>query len=373
MTKSKWLHNLLRVLITLLGAGIGAALVLLGVQVYDMTHPGEAIPVGVLIFTYIGACVLFMLVFYLLSSLIIDRCIRLFVAAEKYMDKMTFGQVMACTIGLMMGLVIAMLLSQLIHFLGSGVFTTALSAIMYVMLGMLGWTIGWKRGRDLGGYFSRMGEKWERRSQRRQAAALAEGSGCPKLIDASVLIDGRLIDVCRTGFVEGEMIVPQFIVDELRQIADSADPARRARGRRGLDNVRLMQEAGDIRLRIDDSFDGETGDADVKLIRMAQQLNAAVITGDSNLCKVGAVTGVRMLNLHTLASALKMKLSAGDEMTVQVVREGREPGQGVAYHEDGTMIVIEQGAKSVGKTITVTVTSVLQTSAGRMIFARPAA
>lgn len=371
MTKSKWLHKLLRMLIMLLGAGVGAALVLLGVEIHGMTQPDASIPLGVLIFTYIGACALFMLVFYFLSSIIIERCIRMFVAIEKYMDKMAFGQVMACTIGLVMGLVIAMLVSQLIHFLGSGVFTTALSAIMYVMLGLLGWTIGWKRGKDVSGYFGRMGEKWERRSQRRQANAAQEG-GCPKLIDASVLIDGRLPDVCRTGFIEGELVVPQFIVDELRQIADSADPARRARGRRGLDNVKMMQEARDIALRIDDAFDGEAGDADVKLIRMAQQMNAAVITGDSNLCKVGAVTGVRMLNLHMLASALKTKLSAGDEMTVQVVREGREPGQGVAYHEDGTMIVIEQGAKSVGQTVTVTVTSVLQTSAGRMIFAKPA-
>lgn len=367
--KSKWLHKLLRLLIMLLGAGVGAALVLLSVQLAKLMDPTASAPLGMLIIAYLGTCGLFMLIFYFLSDPIIGVCIRMFNAADKYMEKMPFSQVMACTMGLIVGLVIAMLLSQMMNLLGEGVFTTALSAILYVLLGMLGWTVGWKRGADIAQYFGRVSERRERRIGRKLAA---DNAGCPKLIDSSILIDGRLTDVCRTGFVEGELIIPQFIVDELRQIADSADPMRRARGRRGLDMVQALKNMPDVAVRVDDSFDAETGDADVKLMRMAQQLGAAIITGDSNLCKAGAVTGVRMLNLHVLASALKTKLSAGDEMTVAIVKEGREPGQGVAYCEDGTMIVVENAQSRVGQTLRITVTSVLQTSAGRMIFARPA-
>lgn len=367
MMKSKWLRKLLRMLITLLGAGVGAALALLGLQMYSFVRPDATVPLGALVLSYIGACGVFMLVFYLAGNVIIDHCMKLFYAAEKYMDRLPFSQVMSCMIGLIIGLVIAMLVSQMVNFLGSGVFVTALSAILYVLLGLLGWSIGWKRGGDIQQYFSRMGEKWDKRSGRKQAA---ETAGSPKLIDSSVLIDGRLADVCATGFIEGEMIVPQFIVDELRQIADSAEPTRRARGRRGLDMVRMLTESKAINARVDDTDYQDTTDADVKLMRLAQQLNAAIVTGDSNLCKAGVVTGVKMLNLHALASALKTKLSAGDELTVQVVKEGREAGQGVAYHEDGTMIVIDGARSRIGETLTVTVTSVLQTSAGRMIFAR---
>ena len=367
MMKSKWLRNLLRALMTLLGAGVGAALALLGIQVYSFVNPESTIPLGMLALSYIGACAVFMLIFYFISNPVLERYMKLFYAAEKFMDKLPFSQVMACVIGLIIGLLIAMLVSQMIHFLGAGVFVTALSAILYVLLGVLGWSVGWKRGSDIQHYFSRMGEKWDRRTGRRQAA---EAAGCPKLIDSSVLIDGRIAEICKTGFVEGELIVPQFIVDELRMLADSADLLRRARGKRGLDMVGVLTGDQLLSVRVDDTDIPDASDKDVKLMKLARQLNAAIITGDSNLCKAGAVTGVKTLNLHALASAMKAKLIAGDHLTVQVVKEGREAGQGVAYHDDGTMIVIEGARSRIGETLTVTVTSVLQTSAGRMIFAK---
>jgi len=176
--------------------------------------------------------------------------------------------------------------------------------------------------------------------------------------------------VCRTGFVEGKMIVPQFVLDEMRHVADAADELRRSRGRRGLDILKKMQAEPKITLQVDATDWTDTAEVDVKLLRLAKQLGGVIITGDYNLNKVASVAGVGVLNLNDLASALRPAVLPGEEMTVQVVKEGKEQGQGVAYRDDGTMIVIEGGSDSVGKTIAVTVTTVLQTSAGRMIFTK---
>ena len=195
----------------------------------------------------------------------------------------------------------------------------------------------------------------------------APGKACPKVLDTSVIIDGRILDICRTGFLEGDMVVPAFVLDELRHIADSADALRRGRGRRGLDVLKKLQEETPLRIEERDECDGEV---DVKLLRLARELNGAVMTNDYNLNKVASVAGVPVLNVNDLAGALRPNVLPGEEMTVRILREGREPGQGVAYLEDGTMVVVENGRARVGETLSCAVTTVLQTSAGRMIFAR---
>ena len=211
----------------------------------------------------------------------------------------------------------------------------------------------------------RMGKRWKTPTEAEGASA--PGRACPKVLDTSAIIDGRILDICRTGFLEGDIVVPAFVLDELRHIADSADALRRSRGRRGLDVLQKLQEEVPLRIEEKDDYDGEV---DVKLLRLARDLKGAVMTNDYNLNKVAGVAGVPVLNVNDLAGALRPNVLPGEEMTVRVIREGREPGQGVAYLEDGTMVVVENGRRRVGETLNAEVTTVLQTSAGRMIFAR---
>ena len=203
----------------------------------------------------------------------------------------------------------------------------------------------------------------------KNAVTQSAPEACPKVLDTSVIIDGRIFDICKAGFLEGELVIPTFVLDELRHIADSADPLRRARGRRGLDILQKIREDLDCPVRVDD-WNEDGVEVDVKLLRLAKRLNGAVVTNDYNLNKVAGVAKVPVLNINELAGALRPVVLPGEEMTVHIMREGKEPGQGVAYLEDGTMVVVENGRRRVGETLDVEVTTVLQTSAGRMIFTR---
>ncbi|MBR0408392.1 MAG: TRAM domain-containing protein [Clostridia bacterium] len=202
------------------------------------------------------------------------------------------------------------------------------------------------------------------------AAQSAMPEACPKVLDTSVIIDGRIFDICKAGFLEGELVIPAFVLDELRHIADSADALRRTRGRRGLDILQKIQEELDCPVRIEEGEADDGAEVDVKLLRLARRIGGAVLTNDYNLNKVAGVTKVPVLNINELAGALRPVVLPGEEMTVHIVREGKEPGQGVGYLDDGTMVVVENGRRRVGETVDVEVTTVLQTSAGRMIFTR---
>jgi uncharacterized protein YacL len=192
-----------------------------------------------------------------------------------------------------------------------------------------------------------------------------------KILDTNVIIDGRIADICRTGFLEGPVYVPGFVLDELQQIADSSDSLKRARGRRGLDILNAMQKEMDLVVR---SFDGdagpdETDQVDSKLVKLAKALEGTIVTNDFNLNKVAELQGVQVLNVNELANALKPVVLPGEEMSVTVIKEGKEPNQGVAYLDDGTMVVVEGAKRHIGEKVGVTVASVLQTVAGKMIFA----
>ncbi len=208
--------------------------------------------------------------------------------------------------------------------------------------------------------------------RREEVASLLDRSrrvrGPGKVLDTSAIIDGRIADVVRTGFLEGPFLVPRSVLRELQAIADSPDPVRRARGRRGLDVLHRLQEESQAVQIVEDDGDGEV---DERVVRVARSSRASVVTTDFNLNRVAQLQGVRVLNLNDLASALRPVVLPGEEVTVQLLREGKEPGQGVGYLEDGTMIVVEGGKPLVGTTVEAVVTSVLQTSAGRMVFARP--
>ncbi len=191
-----------------------------------------------------------------------------------------------------------------------------------------------------------------------------------KILDTSVIIDGRISDLCETGFLEGVFLTPQFILHELQHIADSSDSMKRARGRRGLDVLHKLQEMPGFEVRIVDTDYPEIREVDSKIVALAKDVSAKVITNDLNLNKVAELQGVQVLNINQLCNALKPVVLPGEVMRVFVLKEGKEFAQGIAYLDDGTMIVIDEARKSIGKNVAITVTSVLQTPAGRMIFSR---
>ena len=191
-----------------------------------------------------------------------------------------------------------------------------------------------------------------------------------KILDTSVIIDGRIADICETGFIEGTLIIPQFVLRELQHIADSSDPIKRNRGRRGLDILQKVQKSPNVQVRIHDMDFPDIREVDGKLVAMAKALVSKVVTNDFNLNKVAELHGVPVLNINELTNALRPVVLPGEEIRVYVLKEGKEYNQGVAYLDDGTMVVIDNGRRHIGQTIDVCVTSVLQTTAGRMIFSR---
>lgn len=272
---------------------------------------------------------------------------------EKTCDELLRSKRIRSLCGAFAGMLAAALLTQPLRFLPAGWGALGVSAGVYAAL----IAVGWRAGRR---------EKALTHDGGEQAPSAARGE---KVLDTSVLIDGRILDICKAGFLEGELVIPTFVLDELRHIADSADSLRRSRGRRGLDIVARLQEEAGQAVRIEESEE-DAAEVDVRLLRLAKERNAAVLTNDYNLNKVAGVTGVRVLNINELAGALRPVVLPGEEMSVRLIRDGKEPGQGVAYLDDGTMVVVENGKRYVGEVTDVVVTTVLQTSAGRMIFGR---
>lgn len=360
--RSKQIQNLLRILIVGVGAGAGAALAFTCVQVYRMTT-AEAIPFGLLALLYAGMGAAGGLAGWLLAPKAIHWCSDATGAMERYMDSLSTAQLAAMSAGLITGLLIAALLTQVLNYLGDSMLTLAVSAVLYVILGVTGVSIGKRRTEE----FSRLLASKEPRGERRAARS---GQLSPKLLDATVLTDGRLEPVLRTGFVEGALIVPDFVLEELRGMAEGADEARKLSGRRGLDTAGRLQNDALIRLKVEETGEAPGQDGDIRLMTLAREMNAVLMTGDHALNRAARAIGLKVLNLNDLACAMRQTMTAGDQVSVRLTREGREAGQGVGYLEDGTMIVVEGGRGLVGETVQATVTSVLQTSAGRMVFAK---
>lgn len=226
-------------------------------------------------------------------------------------------------------------------------------------------SVGVKNKEDLLGVFpfSRLGKD--------KNAPMLQSDCSNKILDTSVIIDGRIADICKSGFIDGTLIIPGFVLEELRHIADSSDLLKRNRGRRGLDILNKIDKELAVKVQITEEDFPDVDEVDSKLVRLAQHINGQIITNDFNLNKVAQLQGVKVLNINDLANAVKPVVLPGEEMVVQVIKEGKELGQGVGYLDDGTMIVIENGKRLMGETVKVMVTSVLQTSAGRMIFAKP--
>lgn len=276
--------------------------------------------------------------------------------------------------GLVVGFLIAFLVSQIYNQIRIMSINVILSVATYLVLGALGINVGRRLGSDTS--FPLFGGRFIAREKtiKEEQEEIAQGAVAPKIFDTSVIIDGRIPDIMKTGFLEGTYIIPDFILVELRHIADSSDPLKRNRGRRGLDVLNRIQSDYGIEI-YDTSKEKSLSDiheVDVKLLKLARIMDGAVVTNDYNLNKVATISGIKVLNINELANTLKPVVLPGEEMEIFIVKEGKENDQGVAYLDDGTMIVVENGKKFIGKSINAMVTSVLQTAAGRMIFAKPA-
>lgn len=366
MKKINFKH-IIRIIITLLGAGLGGGLAALCIRIYESLAASVTLAIPSVLIICAVFTVIFALIAWFIAPRLIRRVERWTGLVEVSLSETPFMQLLGAVFGLLIGLSIAAFATQLFHAALPEMLWTALSSIVFLTMGYIGATIGGKRWREFSSLF---GGKQARQERRASPLKLTAGRTVGKILDTSVIIDGRIFDICKTGFVEGPLIAPQFVLAELRHIADSSDPLRRNRGRRGLDVLARIQKELDIEVTITDIDYENIEEVDVKLLKLARQLDSIVVTNDFNLNKVADVTGVKVLNINDLAGALRPVLLPGEEMSIQILREGKEMGQGVGYLEDGTMIVVDNGKRFIGDVVEVVVTTVLQTSAGRMIFTK---
>lgn len=349
---------------------------------------------------------------WLISPFFISKLRNFTSFVENNLSKMPINDVIAGAVGLAVGLIIADLLGN--AFARIPVIGNYIPIIFSIVLGYLGIHLTIKKRKELTKSFDfvgRLKEALKNREVEKSASKKEEEKIKPadekisvenflepgaenldipkttgkvslvkvkadksknyKLLDTNVIIDGRIADICRTGFLEGTLLIPVFVLEELQHIADSPNSLRRVRGRRGLDVLKGMMDDENLNLEVMNVDFNDVQEVDSKLVRLAQKVEGKIITNDFNLNKVAQLRGVEVLNINDLSNAVKAIVIPGEVMRVQVVKDGKEPGQGVAYLDDGTMIVIENGHKFLSRTISVEVTSALQTSAGRMIFAKP--
>ena len=289
--------------------------------------------------------------------------VRPFLAVRKRVRQAPAQQLLASILGLVVGLVIAALLVFPLSLLPSPL-RQILPFVVAVVFGYFGIMVMTTRQHDI---FSLVrGQMPERGSKGRESKAGAR----PVLLDTSVIIDGRIADISRTGFVDGEMLVPRFVLNELQHIADSSDALRRRRGRRGLEMLRRLQSDSVTPVRVIDMDIEGVREVDDRLVLVAKRMSCPIVTNDYNLNRVAQLQGVRVLNINELANAVKALFLPGEGLMIEIIQEGKEIGQGVGYLDDGTMVVIEDGKPYIGQRVEVLVTKVLQTAAGRMLFAR---
>ncbi|MDI3316715.1 MAG: TRAM domain-containing protein [Bacillota bacterium] len=330
-----------------------------------------------LIFALVAGTVGFLLGPWLGRS--VERLVR---RMESAVANLTLQELGSGAVGIFTGLILGLLLLPPLSRLPFvGVVAPTLVSLLFAYLGGL---VGLRKGAEIQQAFRSLGRHGHEERAGRVAPATAGPPAAepaeslrpvaepPKIVDTSAIIDGRIADVCASGFLEGPLVIPEFVLDELRHIADSSDVLKRNRGRRGLDILNRIQKELNVPVQI---WQGEltASEVDTKLVELAQRLQGKVLTNDYNLNKVAALHGVDVLNINDLANAVKPAVLPGELLEIYILRDGKEAGQGIGYLDDGTMVVVDGGKRFIGETTSVEVTSVLQTSAGRMIFARPKA
>ncbi|MCI5839043.1 MAG: TRAM domain-containing protein [Peptoniphilaceae bacterium] len=371
------MKKITRVLISLigipLGIGIAWAVVLLSGFRTNSTLTA--------LFPFFLGGILGFVILFLISNFLTEFIYDLIKRAENKLDEIPTIDVLTGTLGVILGLILAFFITRpfselSIPLLGNTVFVF-LSVIIYLFLGILGWRTAVRAKPDIRNFFTKIvSGNIEKRSEKKdkikeKIKKNLHDTVKPKILDTSVIIDGRILDMINAGFIEGKLIVPEFVLEELQHIADSSDDLKRQRGRRGLDIINEIKNSDKIKVQITNKDYKDIKEVDIKLLKMAKDLDAKVFTNDYNLNKVADVQDIEVLNINDLVNALKAVVLAGETMDVSIIKAGKEKGQGIGYLDDGTMIVVEDGEKYIGKTVKVTVTSVLQTSAGKMIFVKP--
>ncbi len=381
--------KLIRKIVALFGAAIGlaAALLLNDLKVFAKFSDPWPIVIQVII------VIAFIILFYFLGPFIVKNIKKGQDNLLRYFDGVPLNEVLIATGGLVIGLLIAMLvsspvLSLSLDYLGNSI-GVILAIILYLFFGILGLRLALNHKEDIMEIFNnifdpaRRSERKKNRKHRKDedeegeeqfvfegTRGVKEQKVIPKILDTSVIIDGRIFEIIKTGFLQGPLILSHYVLEELQHISDSADTLRRNRGRKGLDCLQNMQKNSDIEVIVDNSNITRVKEVDSKLLVLTKKYKGKIITNDYNLNKVAAVQDIDVLNVNDLANAIKPIVIPGEHLEVFVLKEGKEAGQGLAYLDDGTMIVVEDGREAIGKTVDTVVTSVLQTSAGKMIFTR---
>lgn len=356
--RASWRRQLADALFVLMYVLVGGAVFWLAYQFSSEMEIGERV-IAICATTTIGV-----MVAVLLISPILNTVSSLASQLLNHLLKMPLADIVSAVVGLIVGLILANLLNSVVGKIPViGGYFSVLSLLFFAYIGMV---VAYRKRKEFIALFARRGAVM-------RTNPAVDTNATPKVLDTNVLIDGRIADICHAGFIEGRLIVPNFVLDELRHIADLADSLKRNRGRRGLDILNRIQREMPGLVEIVEVDYPDIAEVDNKLLRLAQEMKAAVVTNDYNLGKVAQVQGVRVMNLNELAHAMRAVWLPGETLLVDVVQAGKEPNQGLAFLDDGTMIVVENGRQYIGSQVAVEVSSVLQTSAGRMIFAHPTA
>ncbi|MEA1940562.1 MAG: PIN domain nuclease [Candidatus Caldatribacteriota bacterium] len=348
-------NKVLKIIFIIIGAVIG----------YEIYHRLYFIPdlyIYYNILFYIFAIIIGGAVGFLFSLLFNTKIQSLFSEIICNLQKIPTQNFSAAIIGMIIGLIIANLLAYSLSFLP--IIGSYLPVALSVILGLIGINVGLTKKDEIVNFFGNF--KHVGRSSKKEYRKEA----FPKILDTSVIIDGRILDICHTNFLEGELIIPRFVLLELQHIADSSDSLKRNRGRRGLDVLNKITKIKKNKIKIIGKDYKELKEVDTKLIRLAKDIGGNIITNDYNLNKIAQLEGILVLNINDLSNALKAVILPGEQIATQIIKLGKEPEQGVAYLDDGTMIVVEDGSKYINKKVNIMVTSILQTPAGRMIFGR---
>ena len=359
------MRKVLRILLALVGIGVGCGVV--AWVLYSFRCPGfdyvlryTTIP-AVMVALYVIVGISFGIILFIISPKIIDGIHGFFQKLERRLTEMPALDILFGALGIMLGLLFAFLLSLILRTIDVPVLPEVITLLLFIIFGYYGGYIGVTRRPELMDGTMRRGHFGK---------GLSSTNARPKVLDTSVIIDGRIYDICKTGFLEGKIVIPSFVLKELRHIADSSDAMKRSRGRRGLDILHSMQRELEQRVVVEERDYDDIDEVDLKLLKLATDLNGILVTNDYNLNKVAAVQNMAVLNINDLANSVRSVLLPGEELPIAIVKEGKEAGQGVGYLPDGTMVIIESGRKHIGETLDIVVTSALQTSAGRLVFAK---
>lgn len=360
----KMLKRLVQACFLIIGGTLGVFLMPFLLKLVSLDH-------FVIINNPYSTAILGAIIFYFITFWTVDYVVGFVKWIEDSIVKAPLTEILSGSLGLISGLIVAYLAGIPLNNMQIPIVNTVLPILLTILLGYVGFQIGFKKREELISLFSGSSRSGKKKSQIDVEEEVAKQSKTLKLLDTSVIIDGRIADICQTGFLDGIIVIPQFVLEELQHIADSSDALKRNRGRRGLDILKRIQKELPIEVQIYEGDFEDIQEVDSKLVKLAKLTDGIVVTNDFNLNKVCELQDVQVLNINDLANAVKPVVLPGEELNVQLIKDGKEHHQGIAYLDDGTMIVVEEGRSYIGKRIDVLVTSVLQTSAGRMIFAKP--